>query len=146
MSFQQKTLSNIHSLFKKENNSTLVQLFKYTFAGGFAFLVDFGTLYLLTEYFKTNYLIAAGVGFIFGLGINYFLSIRWIFNKRSINNQLFEFIIFAIIGIVGLGLNELFLWILTELFFIYYLFSKLIVSLALYTWNFYARKLLLFNK
>ena len=114
----------IQSLFKGKTNNTLLQLFRYTFVGGFAFLVDFGTLFVLTEYFKIYYLVSAGIAFILGLIINYILSVIWVFNSRAMENRLLEFLLFALIGLVGLGLNELFLWILTDIFVFIILFQR----------------------
>lgn len=136
----------IQYVFKGKTNSTLLQLFRYTFVGGLAFLVDFGTLYILTEYFKIYYLVSAGIAFIFGLTINYFLSVKWVFNSRAMENRMLEFLLFALIGLIGLGLNELFLWILTDILLIYYLLSKIITTIIVYFWNFFARKFLLFKK
>lgn len=139
-------LEKIQSIFKGKADSTLLQLFRYTFVGGFAFIVDFGTLYILTEYFNIYYLVSAGIAFIFGLIINYFLSVKWVFNNRTMENRLLEFLLFTLIGLVGLGLNELSLWVLTDILLIYYLLSKIITTIIVYFWNFFARKILLFNK
>lgn len=138
--------SKIQLLFKEKTDNTYLQLFRYTFVGGFAFLVDFGTLVVLTEFFNIHYLISAGIAFILGLTVNYFLSVKWVFNSRAMDNRLLEFVLFSVIGFVGLALNELFLWILTDIFLIYYLFSKLITTFVVYFWNFFARKMMLFNK
>lgn len=138
--------AKIQSVFIEKTNSTLLQLFRYTFVGGFAFLVDFGILFCLTEYCNIYYLVSAGVSFIVGLTVNYFLSVRWVFNNRVMENRMMEFLLFALIGIVGLGLNELFIWVFTGVFLIYYLLSKIITTFIIYFWNFFARKLLLFNK
>jgi len=138
--------SKMQSIFKGKTNNTLLQLFRYTFVGGLAFLVDFGTLYFLTEFFHIHYLVSAGIAFIFGLTVNYFLSILWVFSSRTMENRLLEFFLFALIGLVGLGLTELFLWILTDIFLIYYLLSKIITTIIVYFWNFFVRKLMLFNK
>lgn len=138
--------SKMQSIFKGKTNNTLLQLFRYTFVGGFAFLVDFGTLFFLTEFFHIHYLVSAGIAFIFGLTVNYFLSILWVFSSRTMENRLLEFFLFALIGLVGLGLTELFLWILTDIFLIYYLLSKIITTIIVYFWNFFVRKLMLFNK
>lgn len=138
--------SKIRSVFIEKTNNTYLQLFRYTFVGGFAFLVDFGTLYFLTEYLYFHYLISAGIGFVFGLTANYFLSVLWVFHSRTMENRFMEFLLFSLIGFVGLGLTELFLWILTDILMIYYLLSKIITTLFVYFWNFFARKLILFNK
>jgi putative flippase GtrA len=129
-----------------KTNSTLLQLFRYTFVGGFAFLIDFGTLIILTECFHINYLVSAAIGFTFGLVVNYLLSIRWVFNRRAYDNRILEFLLFGLIGIIGLGLNELFIWILTDLLVIYYVLSKIITTIIVYLWNFFARKVFLFNE
>lgn len=138
--------AKIQSVFKGKTNNTLLQLLRYTFVGGFAFLVDFGTLFFLTEFFHIHYLVSAGIAFIFGLTINYFLSVLWVFSCRTMESRLLEFFLFALIGLVGLGLTELFLWILTDILLIYYLLSKIITTIVVYFWNFLARKLMLFNK
>jgi putative flippase GtrA len=139
-------LTKTISVFKGKTNNTLLQLIRYSFVGGFAFLVDFGTLAFLTEYFHIHYLVSAGIAFILGLIINYYLSVKWVFNTRAMENRWLEFLLFSLIGLVGLGLNELFLWILTDILFIYYLLSKIITTFIVYFWNFFARKVILFNK
>jgi putative flippase GtrA len=133
------------TLFVNKTESTIIQLFRYTFVGGLAFIVDFGTLYLLTEFLHLHYLISAAAAFILGLLTNYFLSIKWVFSSRTIDSRSVEFMLFAIIGLIGLGLNELFLWIFTDLLSIYYLLSKIITAVFVYLWNFFARKYALFN-
>lgn len=141
-----KYYTPIQSVFKGKTNNTLLQLFRYTFVGGFAFLVDFGTLFFLTEFFHIHYLVSAVIAFIFGLTINYFLSVLWVFSCRTMESRLLEFFLFALIGLVGLGLTELFLWILTDILLIYYLLSKIITTIVVYFWNFFVRKIMLFNK
>ncbi|HOU30360.1 MAG TPA: GtrA family protein [Bacteroidales bacterium] len=134
------------ALFTEKTESTVVQLFRYTFVGGLAFIVDFGTLFILTEYLNLFYLISAGIAFILGLITNYALSVNWVFSNRTLDSKGMEFFLFTVIGLIGLGLNELLLWTLTDLLSIYYLFSKIITAIIIYLWNFFARKYLLFNK
>jgi len=134
------------ALFTEKTESTVVQLFRYTFVGGLAFIVDFGTLFILTEYLNLFYLISAGIAFILGLITNYALSVNWVFSNRTLESKGMEFFLFTVIGLIGLGLNELLLWTLTDLLSIYYLFSKIITAIIIYLWNFFARKYLLFNK
>ncbi|NHZ85963.1 MAG: GtrA family protein [Planctomycetia bacterium] len=135
----------IKKLLKNKTNNTLVQLFRYTFVGGIAFIFDFGTLYLLTEYFNIYYLVSAAIAFLLGLTINYFLSVIWVFQKRSLKSKYVEFIVFALIGIIGLALNEFIIWFFTETVNIHYLQSKLISTVLVYLWNFFIRKYFLFH-
>lgn len=132
-------------LFLNPTDNTLIQLFRYVFVGGTAFLVDFGSLFLLTEYAGLHYLLSATIAFIFGLAVNYFISTLWVFRKGKVKNRYVEFLFFALIGVVGLGLNALIMYVFTDLLSIYYLLSKIISTFLVFMWNFLARKYLLFN-
>jgi putative flippase GtrA len=135
----------IKRLFIGEAEGTFNQLFRYTFVGGIAFIADFSSLFILTDIFNIYYLISAAVAFLLGTIINYSLSIIWVFSKRKILNKSFEFAIFSLIGIVGLGLNELIIWVFTEYVNFHYLISKIISAGFVLLWNFFARKFLLFR-
>jgi putative flippase GtrA len=132
-------------LLKDKTDKTKIQMFRYLFVGGAAFIVDFLSLFILTDFFGIYYLISAAIAFILGLVANYFLSISWVFNKRKLNKQHIEFGVFAIIGIVGLGLNEVFIWFFTQDLQIYYLISKIFAAVIILFWNFFARKFVLFR-
>jgi putative flippase GtrA len=132
-------------LVKDQTDRTKIQLFRYIFGGGVAFAVDFISLFVLTNYLGIYYLISAAIAFTLGLLLNYILSVKWVFNRRTIENRTFEFGIFAFIGIVGLGLNEVFIWFFTQDLQIYYLISKILASIIILFWNFFARKFILFR-
>ncbi|MCD4693347.1 MAG: GtrA family protein [Calditrichales bacterium] len=135
----------VDRLLKNQTNNTLIQLFRYTFVGGFAFIVDFSLLVILTEFCGVHYLISTAIALTIGLSINYCLSVIWVFDKRKLANKSIEFTLFAIIGIIGLDLNELFIWLFTEFAGFHYLISKIISTAIIYLWNFFARKFILFN-
>ena len=137
-----KNLTN--NLFRDHTDKTRIQLFRYIFVGGAAFLVDFTSLFILTQYFGIFYLISAALAFILGLAVNYLLSVRWVFNNRKLENRSFEFGVFAIIGMAGLGLNEFLIWFFTQDIQIFYLFSKILAAVIILFWNFFARKFILF--
>ena len=135
----------IERLLKSRTDNTLIQLFRYTFVGGVAFIVDFGLLFILTDFFDIHYLISAALAFLLGLTTNYVLSIVWVFNKRTLKNRWFEGGIFVLIGIIGLVFNELFIWFFTEHVHFHYLQSKVVSTAFVYLWNFLARKFILFR-
>ena len=147
----------IKELFSGETDNTFIQFFRYLFVGGFAFVIDYGTLMLLVEVFGFNAKLAAVVAFILGLIVNYILSTLWIFRNSKINNRLAEFAAFAVIGVIGLGINELIIWLFDDVIaprrpldFIpedkYYLIGKLVSTAVVFVWNFAARKFIIFNK
>lgn len=128
-----------------KNDRFAGQLFRYTIVGGFAFTVDFGSLVLLTSVYHIHYLYSAAVAFSLGLVINYLLSVKWVFNQRSLSSRYAEFAIFAWTGIVGLGLNELFMWLFTDLGDQHYMVSKVFSTFLVFCWNFLSRKFILFR-
>jgi len=136
----------IEILFTGKTNQVLIQLFRYTFVGCFAFLVDFGLLFFLKEYCGLHYLLSASLSFIIGLCVNYFISIYWVFTSPENKNRKLEFFYFGLIGVVGLGLNDLFMWLFTDKVAFHYLVSKIATAVLVYLWNFFARKYLLFNE
>ena len=143
MKFAIKNFSKI--IIKDQTNNTKIQLFRYIFVGGIAFIVDLTSLFLLTNYLGIYYLISAAIAFILGLFVNYLLSVNWVFDRRSFEKRSFEFGLFAFIGLVGLGLNEVFIWFFTQNLQIYYLYSKILAAIIILFWNFFARKYTLFK-
>lgn len=127
-------------------DSTLVQMARSLVAGGAAFVVDFSALFVFTHYVGLHYLVSAAIGFLLGLATMYSLSIRWVFSHRSVKDWRAELIIFTAIGLAGLGLNELIMWLATEKVGTHYLVSKPISTGIGFFFNFGLRKLLLFSK
>ena len=68
----------IDVLFVAPTDNWFIQFFRYFFVGGFAFVVDYGLLVLLTEVFGLHYLVSATISFIAGLVVNYLLSTSWV--------------------------------------------------------------------
>lgn len=127
----------IHKLF--------ISFCKYLVAGGMGFVLDFCTLYLLFNILGVNYLLAAGIAFVAGLVFVYFFSNRWVFEKRQMGGQqVLEFTLFAVIGVVGLGFTVLFMWLLVDMGGLYPLIAKLITTGLVLCWNFGARKYFLY--
>lgn len=136
----------IHQLFVAPTNNWLLQLFRYGFVGGVAFVVDYGSLFLLTHYAGVPYLWSAAIAFILGLVTNYLLSISWVFRRNENLRPWVEFLFFAIIGVIGLVLNELIMYAGTDLLHMHYMVSKLISTAIVFFWNFFARKFLVFTQ
>lgn len=140
-----KVTDLFHKLFYGSTDKLLVQFVRYFFVGGFAFVVDFGLLYILTEYARLHYLLSATLSFIAGLLVNYIISCLWVFNGSKFKNRLVEFLFFAAIGVVGLALNDTLIWLFTDCIGTHYMFSKIVAAAIVYLWNFFARKYLVFR-
>lgn len=138
-------METIKYYFKGNTSNTIIQLFRYVWVGGISFIIDYISLFIFTEYLHINYLISAAIAFILGLITNYQLSTIWVFNNSRLNNKFTEFTIFSIIGIIGLGLNEIIIYICSEFLNLYYMISKLISTVVVFFWNFLGRKYILFT-
>ena len=130
-----------NKLFIEKTNDVKIQFLRYIFVGGIAAVVNIGALYIFTDIFHLYYLISNIFGFVLGLITNYLLSKILVFAKEQKFNKVIEFTIYAIIGVIGLGLDTFFLWLFTS-FGIYYLLSKIISTALVFIWNFGARKIL----
>ena len=57
--------------------------------------------------------IGSALGFTVSVIVNYILSFKFVFERKEDMNRKAEFIIFVILSIIGLGLNQLIIWICT---------------------------------
>ena len=137
---------DFYTLFSKavrhKSTNRTVEIFRYLVSGIVAFGVDTTILYALTEY----YLLSSIISFCVGLLVSYMLNVIWVFNDRKIVNRKLEFSIFLIISLVGLVMNSLCMWLFTSVLLAYYLYSKIISSLLVFSWNYMAKKKSLFSK
>lgn len=119
---------------------------KYLVAGGMGFMIDYTVLVVCFNLLSMHYLISSILGFVAGLIFVYITSNKWVFSRRKMADKaVAEFIIFAIIGIIGLGLTVLFMWFFVDICGIYPLISKLITTALVLLWNFGARKIILYS-
>ena len=135
----------LKNLFAGSTSNVFVQLLRYVVVGGIAFVVDFGLLWLLTERCGLHYLLSATISFVAGLVVNYLMSLAWVFGQSKMQSRWGEFLIYAAIGVIGLGLNNLLLWLFTDKIGLYYLLSKIVTAALVMLWNFFARRLLFKN-
>jgi putative flippase GtrA len=137
---------------KKGAWTVLFEFIRYVIVGGIAFLADFGTLVLMQEFFlksvKYGVYIATVFGFIVGLFVNYILSLLFVFTQekdRGKGRDFGSFVLFGVIGLLGLFFTELGMWIGIEIFTWNYMIVKVLVTGAVLVWNYLGRKLLIFN-
>lgn len=119
------------------------QLLKFGVVGAIAFVIDFGVLVFLTEVFGLNPVISATISFIASVIFNYVASMRYVFARREDMSRTREFIIFVVLSVIGLGINDLLMWLGTEFSPIDYRIVKVAATAVVMVWNFVTRKLFL---
>ncbi len=121
----------------------IAQIMKFGVVGFIAFFIDFGTMVFLTEVFGVPYLISTTVAFIVSVIFNYFASMRFVFKRKDSMSRRREFIIFVLLSVVGLILNDIFMYVFVDLFLVDYRISKIVVTALVMVWNFVSRKVFL---
>lgn len=121
----------------------IAQFAKFGVVGLLAFFIDYGLMVLFTEVFGVNYLLSATISFAVSVVFNYFASMRYVFTHKEGMSRRREFIIFIVLSVIGLGLNDLFMWLFTGLLGISYLISKIIATAVVTIYNFITRKIFL---
>jgi len=119
---------------------------RYFAASALAFALDLATLSGLSRFAGVHYLLAAPVGFALGLALIYLLSVRWVFSERRLTNPRVEFVLFGLIGLFGMGINELVIYAGVEQFALAPEQAKIPSAALVFCFNFAARKLLLFTR
>lgn len=121
----------------------IAQFMKFGIVGVIAFLIDYGLMVALTEFFGVPYLISNTISFTVSVVFNYVASMRYVFERRDDMSRRREFVIFVVLSIIGLILNDLFMWLFVSVWFIDYRIAKIIVTVLVAIWNFVTRKIFL---
>ncbi len=118
----------------------IAQFMKFGIVGVIAFVIDYGLMVLLTELFGVNYLVSATISFTVSVIFNYVASMRYVFRHKENMSRRREFVIFVVLSVIGLGINNGLMWLGTGLLGISYLITKLVATAVVMLWNFVTRK------
>ena len=121
----------------------ILQIMKFGFVGVLCFAIDYGLMIFLTEVFGISYLISSGISFSVSVIVNYKLSLKFVFKTDENRNKIIEFIIFVVLSVIGLGINQVLMWICVDKLHIFYMISKIGVTAVVMVYNFITRKLIL---
>ncbi|KAB1438225.1 GtrA family protein [Candidatus Galacturonibacter soehngenii] len=122
------------------------QIMKFGVVGFLCFFIDYFVLFAATEILKINYLVSSGISFTVSVIINYILSTKFVFQTKQDTNKMKEFILFVILSLVGLGINQIIMWFTVEKVSIYYMLGKIIATAIVMVYNFITRKIFLEDK
>ena len=121
----------------------IAQFMKFGVVGVIAFFIDYGLLAFCTEILHINYLVSATIGFTVSVVFNYFASMRYVFTHKEGMSKRREFIIFVVLSVIGLGINNGCMWLGVEVVGWHYLIVKIGATAIVMVWNFVTRKIFL---
>ncbi len=123
----------------------LIQLVKFGIVGVIASVIDFGVLLILKECLQVDVLVASAIAFSVSVIANYILSMLFVFQGGK-TGKAQEFLIFLLLSIGGLLLNQLVMWFGTDVLDVYYLWVKISACVVVPIYNFITRKIFLERK
>lgn len=120
----------------------LKQLIRFSIVGVIAAIIDVGVLVILKEFLYVDILIASAISFCASVTVNYLLSMSFVFKSKK-QSKVKEFVIFVLLSIGGLCLNEFILWFGISYTSFYYLSVKVFAMVIVPIYNFITRKIFL---
>ncbi|MBM6775986.1 GtrA family protein [Collinsella tanakaei] len=121
----------------------LAQIMKFGVVGVIATVIDFGVMIFLTEVFGINPVASATVSFTVSVIFNYLASMRYVFSHREGMSRQREFVIFIVLSVIGLAINDALMWVGTEMTPVDYRIVKVLATAVVMVWNFVSRKIFL---
>ena len=117
------------------DKALILKFLKFCIVGFSGMVVDFGFTWLCKEKFKWNKYVSNSIGFVLAATNNYIWNRWWTFQSDNANIPI-EYGKFLLISVIGLGLNNLVVYLLHEKLKLNFYFAKLIAVGVVTVWNF----------
>lgn len=122
-----------------------LEMMRFIIVGAITFVVDYGLLYIFTEYIGLYYMYSTAIAFIAAVIFNYWLCVIYVFTnvQRQTSKQA---ILFIGSSVIGLGLNQICMWFFVEIFGMYYMLAKIISIIIVMAWNYIMKRKAVLDK
>ena len=128
-----------------KTHKSLKQLTLFFCIGGGITLLELLGFYILYKIFEVHYILASLIMFVLASGIGVWLYRRFVFGETHLHSSL-EVGLTYLINTIGMGLNTLILWLCVEFLGFEAIVAKILASLLVAFYGFYARKLVIYRK
>lgn len=130
----------------EQRRKLLEQIVRFGIVGVGSTLLDYGLMLLFKEILGFHYLLSSTLSYGISLIFNYFASMNYVFEGKEEVSRKKEFLIFTVLCLMGMGFNQLVLWMIVEYAGIDYRVSKVLATGVVMVWNFVTRKIFLEEK
>lgn len=131
------------------------EVLRFVVSGVICFAVEFILLVFLKSVLHVDTLIATPIAFLVSVSVNYLLCLKWVFQDAKENGHKTK-VLFFITSAVGLGLNEILMYLFRIIFgedtvlftimgfsFSMYMLNKILATLLVMIWNYFSKKVVL---
>lgn len=119
---------------------SIFQFIKFSIIGAINTLLHILILYILVEFFSVYYLIASLFGFLVAVVNSFILNSKFTFKSDLKKRTYIKFFKFFALSTLALLVNIFVLYISTEYFEIWYIYSQIIATLFSLSLNFVGNK------
>lgn len=141
-----ETLGGMGKSIPPEQEKLLVQIFKFIVVGGIATIIDWIIYFILYKFVKIDPLIGNLIAFSISAIYNYWASCKYVFEVTKEKGKTRLFIEFMVFAFIGLGINELLIWIFYTQLHWNAMLVKVMATILVMVFNFITRKKFLEKK
>ena len=124
---------------------TTKQLILYFFIGGLITLFELAGFYVMYKFLGLHYILASLAMFVLASWVGIMLYRHFIFGASHLRSSL-EVGATYLINTIGIGINTLILWLLVEFAGLEAIYAKVVASLLVAFYGFYARKIFIYKR
>ena len=117
----------------------LLEIFRFAIVGGASFVVDYALLYFCTEWLGIHYLYSAAISFTVSVIVNYWLCVVFVFEGAGKQTGR-QAALFIGSSVVGLGINQVCMWMFVEKFGLHYMLAKIGATFIVMFWNYVMKR------
>jgi putative flippase GtrA len=127
------------------NRTFLYTVFRFGVSGGLAAVVNFGALYIFTEFFHIWYLASSIISAALGTVVSFGMQKFWTFNNARMDSMHIQFSRYVLLTLVNLAVNTFLLYVLVEYAHLWYILAQFLTSGVLACVNFFVYRRYVFT-
>lgn len=121
------------------------KIVRYVMSGGLATALTIGTTFVLTSFFNIWYLYSSAIAYGLGFIVSFLLQKFWTFSHYSREKIYKEGVTYIIIGVINLALNALLMYVMVDMFFLWYILAQIISAGIIATESFFIYRNFIFK-
>lgn len=123
---------------RRDFKTALVRFIKFLGVGGVATLIQYGLLILLVEKLAVDTVQASAASYAISAVFNYLMNYYFTFSSAA--SHKLAAARFAVVVVIGLGINSALMYALTEHLKLHYLIAQVSATVVVLMWNFLAHR------